>query len=458
MNQSLHTLKFSEAGVRGVVGDSLTPQLAASLASTFGKYTGCGRVIVARDTRSSGKMLEQAVVAGLLAVGCRPLILGIVPTPTAQLTVTHFKANGGIVITASHNPVEWNALKFIGPQGIFLDRRESAELFDIFTQGNPDYCSEDEYKLLSYENNAFKLHMRRIFKEIDVEAIRARKFKVALDCCNGVGALYSRSFLEELGCEVFSVFERTEGIFERPPEPLPENLAKLSETVKKHNCVVGFAHDPDGDRMTLVDDNGRALSQQFTLSLAVDHMLAENPGPVVINIQTSRMVEDIAASYGCEVFYSKVGEINVVDMMIEKNSEIGGEGNCGGVIWRRLHPGRDSYAAMGLILEMLALTSETMSEICASIPAYCNLSAKFPCSAFQAREIIRELRDRYRKYECITFDGLRINMPEGWVLLRGSNTEPVLRLTVESKTRKQAEKLLERFSNEVKAFNKSCEL
>ncbi|MFA7183497.1 MAG: phosphoglucosamine mutase [Victivallales bacterium] len=452
MNRALHTLKFSEAGVRGVVGDSLTPQLASSLASTFGKYTGCGRVIVARDTRNSGKMLEQAVIAGLLAAGCQPLILGIVPTPTAQLTVTHFKASGGIVITASHNPVEWNALKFIGPHGTFLDTRESAELFDIFTQGNLDYCSERNYKRLRYENNAFKLHMGRIFKEIDVEAIRARKFKVAVDCCNGVGALYSRSFLEELGCEVVSIFDRPNGIFERPPEPLPENLAELEKAVKTHNCVVGFAHDPDGDRMTLVDNDGRALSPQYTISLAADHMLSENPGPVVVNIQTSRMVEDIAASYGCDVFYSKVGEINVVDMMIEKNSEIGGEGNCGGVIWRRLHPGRDSYAAMALILEMLALTNETMSEICASMPVYFNLSEKFRCGAFQAREIIYELRKRYCNYECVTFDGLRISMPDGWALLRGSNTEPALRLTVEATTRKQAQKLLDRFSNEVKTF------
>ena len=450
MNKILHTLKFSEAGVRGIVGDSLTPQLTASLASTFGKYTGSGRVIVARDTRNSGKMLEQAVIAGLLAVGCQPLILGIVPTPTVQLMVKHYKANGGIVITASHNPVEWNALKFIGPQGIFLDIRESTELFDIFTQGNLDYCPENDFKELRYETNAFELHMQRIFKEIDVESIREHKFKVALDCCNGVGALYSRHFLEKLGCKVVSIYDKANGIFERPPEPLAKNLTKLSETVKKHNCAIGFAHDPDGDRMTLVDNNGQAMNPQSTISLTVEHILYENPGPVVVNIQTSRAVEDIAASYGCEVFYSKVGEINVVNMMIEKDSEIGGEGNCGGVIWRRLHPGRDSYVAMALMLEMLALNNESMSDICASTPKYFTISDKFPCSTFRAREIIHEFNKRYQDYECITFDGLRINLPDGWVLIRGSNTEPVLRLTVEAKKQQDAKKLLHDFSEEIK--------
>ena len=451
-NKNLHTLKFSEAGVRGVVGDSLTPQLTASLASTFGKYTGSGRVIVARDTRKTGKMLEQAVVAGLLAVGCQPLILGIVPTPTVQLMIKHYKANGGIVITASHNPVEWNALKFIGSKGIFLDIRESTELFDIFTQGNLDYCSENDFKTIRYETNAFDLHMKRIFKEIDLESIRKKKFKVALDCCNGVGALYSRHFLEELGCEVVSIFDKPDGIFERPPEPLAKNISKLSQTVKENNCAIGFAHDPDGDRMTLVDDKGRALDPQYTIALAVEHILYENPGPVVVNIQTSRAVEDIANSYGCEVSYSKVGEINVVNMMMEKDSEIGGEGNCGGVIWRRLHPGRDSYVAMALMLEMLALGNASMSDICASIPKYFTISDKFPCSTFHAREIVHEFNKRYQDYECITFDGLRINMPEGWVLLRGSNTEPVLRLTVEAKNQQNTQKLLEKFTNEIKKF------
>ena len=449
MDKNLHSLKFSEAGVRGIVGDTMTPQLTALLASTFGRYTGCGRVVIARDTRSSGEMLEQAVIAGLLAVGCQPLILGIVPTPTVQLMVTHYKANGGIAITASHNPVEWNALKFIGPQGTFLDTMESTELFDVFTQGNLNYCSEKDFKELRYEANAFKLHMRKIFKEIDVESIRKGKFKVALDCCNGVAALHSRTFLEELGCEVVSIYDKADGVFERPPEPLAKNLTKLSETVKEYNCAIGFAHDPDGDRMTLVDNNGQVMSPQYTVSLTVEHVLYENPGPVVINIQTSRAVEDIAVSYGCEVFYSKVGEINVVDMMIDKDSEIGGEGNCGGVIWRRLHPGRDSYVAMALMLEMLALNNEKMSDICASIPKYYTLSDKFPCSAFRAREIIREFIKRYQDYECVTFDGLRINLPNGWVLLRGSNTEAVLRLTVEAGKKHDAQKLLHDFSEKI---------
>jgi phosphomannomutase len=455
MNKALHTLKFSEAGVRGIVGDSLTPQLASSLASTFGKYTGSGRIIVARDTRPSGKMLEHAIIAGLLAVGCQPLLIGVVPTPTAQLMVKKYKTNGAIVISASHNPVEWNALKFIGGQGTFLDIRESGELFDIFTQENLDYCSEYEFRDIRLQENAFALHMKQIFKEIDIKSIRQRRFKVAVDCCNGVGAIYSRNFLEELGCEVISIHDNPNGVFERPPEPLAENIGKLCEVVKKEKCVIGFAHDPDGDRMTLVDNNGKALSPQFTVLLAIDHVLSESPGPVAINIQTSSAAENIAASYGCETFYSKVGEINVVNMMQEKHSEIGGEGNCGGVIWRRLHPGRDSFVAMALMLEMLALTDESLSDICASIPEYYTFSEKYPCEAFRVREIIREFNKRYEDHERITFDGLRIKMPDGWVLLRGSNTEPVLRLTVENRSKQKALKMMNDFAAEIKKLRDS---
>jgi phosphomannomutase len=449
MSGMVHNLKFSESGVRGIVGDSFTPMLVSSLASSFGKYVGGGRVIVGRDTRATGEMLEHAVVAGLLAVGCQPVILGIVPTPTVQLMVEEYNANGGIAITASHNPSEWNALKFIGSRGMFLDRNESAELFDIYTQGNLDYSFEQDFREPRFDNTAFERHMRRIFAEIDVEAIRERKFKVAVDCCNGVGALYSRRFLEALGCEVYTVFDKAEGYFERTPEPVSENIGELCRTVKDNGCAVGFAHDPDGDRMALVDDNGHALGTQYTILLAVDHLLSENPGAVAVNIQTTKAVEDVVNSYGCELYYSKVGEINVVEKMLECGAEIGGEGNSAGIIWRRIHPGRDSYVAMALMLEMLALSGEAMSDICSSMPKYYNQSLKFKCGAYRCREIVLELGRRYSEYETLKFDGLRINMKDSWTLIRGSNTEPVLRLTVEAASEQEVERLISKFSKEI---------
>ncbi len=443
------TLKVGVSGVRGIVGESLTPLLVSSFASSFGRYVGGGRVVIGRDTRPSGEMLEHAVVAGLLAVGCQPVILGIAPTPTVQLMVEEISANGGIAITASHNPVEWNALKFIGPKGMFLDSHEADELLDIYNQQDLDYAEEQDYRDVRQMPDAFEIHQKKIFKHIDVRAIRARKFKVAVDCCNGVGALFTRPFLEAMGCEVETIFDRPDGVFERTPEPVAENLGALEEFAKTVGADIGFAHDPDGDRLAIVDNLGRAIGEQYTLVLAADHVLSENPGIVAANIQTTRALEDVAASYGCEVVYTKVGEIYVVEKMVELAAEIGGEGNSGGVIWRRIHPGRDSYVAMALILEMLAVSGQPLDEIVRSLPRYCNRTKKFQCPAFAAREIVRHFCRKYADRNPILLDGLRIRMNKSWILIRPSNTEPVLRLTAESADEKEVSALLEQFSREI---------
>lgn len=443
------TLKVGVSGIRGVVGESLTPLLVSSFASSFGRYVGGGRVVIGRDTRPSGEMLEHAVVAGLLAVGCQPVILGIAPTPTIQLVVEEISANGGIAITASHNPVEWNALKFIGPKGMFLDSNEADELLDIYNQQDLSYADEQDYRDVRLIPDAFGIHQKKIFAHIDVHTIQARKFKVAVDCCNGVGALFSRPFLEAMGCEVLTIFERPDGVFERPPEPIAENLSALEDFVRNSGADIGFAHDPDGDRLAIVDNKGRAIGEQYTLVLAADHVLSENPGIVAANIQTTRALEDVAASYGCEVAYTKVGEIYVVEKMIEIGAEIGGEGNSGGVIWRRIHPGRDSYVAMALILEMLASSGQPLDEIVRSLPHYCNYTKKFQCPAFAAREIVRHFCRKYADQSPVLLDGLRIRMDKAWVLIRPSNTEPVLRLTAESADEKEVNALLEQFSREI---------
>lgn len=450
-------LKVGVSGVRGVVGESLTPLLVASFSSSFGKYVGGGRVVVGRDTRPSGEMFEHAVVAGLLAVGCQPVVLGITPTPTLQVMVEETQANGGIAITASHNPNEWNALKFIGRRGVFLNENESNELLDIYNQQDLNYNEEADYRDIRTINNAFSFHQKKIFEHINVEAIRKRNFKVALDCCNGVGAVFSRSFLEDLGCEVVSVFDCADGVFERMPEPVAENLVALEELVQSSGAVIGFAHDPDGDRMAIVDNNGKAIGEQYTLVLAANHVLASYPGNVVANIQTTKALEDVATSYGCNVFYSKVGEIHVVEKMFETGAEIGGEGNSGGVIWNRIHPGRDAYVAMALILEMLSVKEQTLSSILNSLPSYCTKSRKFPCSAFTAREILRYFCRKYENGDIIMLDGLRIRFANSWVLLRSSNTESVLRLTVESTNETETLAIINEFYNEIVELTKQLQ-
>ncbi|MBS1372182.1 MAG: phosphoglucosamine mutase [Lentisphaeria bacterium] len=444
------TLKFSESGVRGIVGEGLTARLAAELGAAFGFYQGGGRIVVGRDTRPTGEMFEQAVTAGLLAAGCEVMRTGIVPTPTLQYTVKANGAAGGIAITASHNPFEWNALKFIGGAGTFLSPGEAAGLFDLYNQGNFPFRTESDFRSVRQLSGAFAAHEERIFEVIDPEAIRRRKFRVAVDCVNGVGALYSAGFLKKLGCEVFTVNGTPDGCFARPPEPLPENLGELCRAVRENRCDIGFGQDPDGDRLTVVTDGGTALSSHHTVALAVDQVLdGGDPGPVVANVQTSRLVEYIAESYGCRFYSAPVGEINVVEKMIEVDSVIGGEGNCGGVIYRRIHPGRDSFGAMALILERLAFSERTLSGIVADFPPVANLSCRFALPPIRSRAVLAELTRRYRDRDPLTFDGLRFDLPEGRVLMRSSNTEPLLRLNVECADRPGAEALLGRFRMEI---------
>ncbi len=444
-----NTLKFSESGVRGIVGEGLTPQLVTELGTAFGFYQGGGRIVVGRDTRSTGAMFEDALIAGLLSAGCQVVKLGIVPTPTIQFMVNQIGASGGVAITASHNPSQWNALKFIGGRGTFLDRGEATELFDLYCQGSLPCRQEKDLREVRQLNGAFDKHMERILSVVDTKVIQKRHFRVAVDCANGVGALFSEIFLKQLGCEVFAINTQLDG-FRRPPEPLPENLYELSQLVKSKRCDVGFGQDPDGDRLTLVTNLGQAMNPHYTVALAIEQVLeGGDPGPVVVNMQTSRLLEYICHNYGCELLYSKVGEINVVEKMIEVDSEIGGEGNCGGVIYRSVHPGRDSFTAMSLILERLALTTESLADIIVGYPSTCNLSARFVASPIIAREVLASLQRNYTQYHPLIFDGLRFDLPEGRILMRSSNTEPIIRLNIETEYMPTAEALLARFSAEI---------
>ncbi len=429
----MENLKISISGIRGIVGETFTQAIITKLAAAFGQYSGCGQqVIVGRDTRQSGIEAEQAIVAGLVAVGCQPLLAGITPTPTIQLTVAETGACGGIMITASHNPEEWNGLKFISDKGFFLNSDELEQMLAIYQKINDNITLNKKKSEFNYLPNIFENHQCKIFNQINIAAIRKAKFSVAVDCGNGVGALFSPSFLEALGCRVFTVHDALDRGFERSPEPLPENLGKLTDTVKQHRCAVGFAQDPDGDRLTLVDGNGQALGEQNSLLLTLNHILAKRASAVVVNIQTTRAVEDIAGRYGCDVHYTRVGECNVVEKLLAVDGEIGGEGNCGGVIWSKVHPCRDSYVTMALMLEILAESGQSLAEMVALMPHYIIRSLKFPCNSEQAVNIVNYLSEKYSNETVCCLDGIRIDFEDYWVLVRESNTEPVLRLTIEA--------------------------
>lgn len=446
----MSNLKVSISGVRGVVGESLTPPLVSAFAAAFGSYVGAGRIIVGRDTRPSGEMVEHAVVAGLLSVGCEPVLVGVTPTPTLLILVQELQAAGGICITASHNPAEWNALKFVGADGLFLNAIEASELLDVYHQENEAYAGETEMRAVDTLADPFAVHRRRILERVDVAAIRACRFRVAADLCNGVGVPTTRRFLEELGCEVVTLNDRADGAFGRAPEPTPESLGDLGAAVRAHGCVLGFAQDPDGDRLALVDGAGEPIGENYTLVLAAAHLLSRQAGDVVVNLATSKAVEDVTVAAGGRCYYTKIGEMHVTTELLRRRAVFGGEGN-GGVIWPAVHPCRDSFAGMALILELLAARGGSLEAILAGLPRYYAQHVKLPCRPEQAQAVVRRLRQKFADREPQTLDGVRIDWEDRWVLVRPSNTEPVLRIVAEAPSVAAAAALAAAFQAEVEA-------
>lgn len=457
MKGTFRRLKIGVSGVRGVVGESLSPVLVADFAAAFGEFAGGGRVLVGRDTRSSGEMYENAVAAGLLSVGIQPVLTGILPTPSLQVAVRETSASGAIAITASHNGNEWNALKFIGADGLFLNQIANDELLDIYNQPDSNYVPENRIRTEKLMYDAFRIHQEKILRSVDTDAIRKKHFRVAVDCCNGVGALYSRKFLEAFGCEVISIFDTCGNGFERPPEPVPANLGALSECVKKHHCAVGFAQDPDGDRISLVSGSGAIPGVQNSATLIAGHLIRNNrSGTVVLNIQTTTAIEQIAGECGVEVLYCPVGEVNVTDAMNASGAFLGIEGSSGGIIYPKISMCRDSYAAMAVVLEMLAQRGMTIDSMLETLPCLSSVSVKVLCPSAQAGvNALREIRSRYLDRNPIVVDGVRIDMGGGaWVLLRRSNTEPVIRILAESSEESTAERLARDFEKELQGLLK----
>ncbi|MBN2207590.1 MAG: phosphoglucosamine mutase [Candidatus Aminicenantes bacterium] len=445
------SLKVSVSGVRGVIGESLTPRLAARFAQAFGTYLGGGKVVVGRDARLSGPMLQEAVTAGLLAVGCRPVDVGLCPIPSFQVLTKALQARGGIAITASHNPGEWNGLKFIGEAGLFLNRSRFAEFNEIYHQGEFALVPADKMKPAVREEAPLKPHLDRLLAALDVDLVRRRRFRVAIDCANGAGAALAPEFLRRLGCRPILVNAVPHGRFERPPEPVPENLGSLKRAVRADRADVGFAQDADADRLAVVDEAGRPLGEELTLALAVNRVLSSRTaGPVAVNLSTTRAIDDIAAAAGVPVFRTRIGEINVVEEILEREAAIGGEGN-GGVIWPAVRPCRDSFAAMGLVLELMAASGKRPSALRREIPAYHMVKDKVPGTARQAHLIGKALKKMYAgKGEVVTLDGVKVVFADSWVHLRPSNTEPIIRILAEARTKPEAVRLVRLFKAEVK--------
>lgn len=436
------SLKVGVSGVRGVVGESFTPQLAAGFAQAFGSFVGQGPVLVGRDTRPSGFMIENAVVAGLQSVGCKPILAGVVPTPTVLMLTKHLGCRGGIAITASHNPAEWNALKFADRNGLFLDENRAQELFDIYHQQDFPLVAEADIPAVARQPYPMEPHFKAIMAYVDQALIRRRRFKVAVDGCNGVGALHSPFLLGTLlGCEVVPVFDTPSGRFERNPEPLPQHLGALSEAVVREGCDLGFAQDPDGDRLAIVNEKGEPIGEDLTLALAVWQVLEKHEsGPVAINLITSKAVEAVARQRGADVVRTRVGETHVAGAMLSLGAVVGGENN-GGVIIPRIHPCRDSFAGMAIVLELMATSGLALSALRAAIPDYVVVRDKLEVRPEQAPGLLRNLRRHYAQHRLNFLDGVFVDLEDAWVHARRSNTEPVIRITAEATSGERARQL-----------------
>ncbi|HEX5632197.1 MAG TPA: phosphoglucosamine mutase, partial [Gemmatimonadales bacterium] len=400
-------------------------------------------VVLGRDARTSGPMFARAAAAGLQSVGVDVVDLGVVPTPTVQLAVEHHHAGAGLIITASHNPIEWNALKFVGPDGIFLDA-ESGATVRALAEAGPPRAGWDGLGSVRTDSEALTRHLDRVLAlpMIDVDRIRARRLHVALDCVRGAGGVAIPPLLERLGCRVTGINLETDGRFPRAPEPLPENLTELGRVVRESGADIGMAVDPDVDRLALVDELGRPIGEDYTLAFAVRTVLAHHgrPATVVVNLSTSLVVEDAARAYGARFVRAPVGEAHVARAMRDEGALVGGEGN-GGVMLPGLHIGRDAPLGVALILQHLAMSGGTVSGLVEMAPRYAIVKAKGPRGA-ELRPLYDALRQRFADAEADERDGLRLAWRDRWLHVRPSGTEPIVRYIAEAPTEADAQALI----------------
>jgi len=435
------SLMFSVSGLRGIVGEDLTSEIICNYATAFGRYVKPGRIVVGRDARESGTLFLKAVIQGLHSADCRVIDLGIVPTPTVLFMVKRLRTKGGISITASHNPIEWNALKFVSSQGRFLNQREFTTFSRYITKKGTHMKRRQKPRRTEIMANGADMHIDKIMSILKPPV---KRFRVGVDAVNGAGSISLPMLLEKMGCKVYRLNCRFKPAFPRNPEPTPENIKELCRLVTEKRLDVGFACDPDCDRLSLVDEHGRAIGEENTLVLATDFILSKKRGNVVTNLSTTAAMDYITKVNKCRLYRTKVGEANVVSRMLKINAIIGGEGN-GGVIYPKINFTRDALVGAAVIIKLLAERDMRLSEIIASYPRYYMIKRK-----------IRICRDQFeKKREKIAkifngrlnlLDGLRITAKDYWLHIRPSQTEPLIRIIGESHDKRQ----IERYINDIK--------
>ena len=454
-------LIISISGMRGIVGENLTGPIAADYGRAFGTFLKDSNkstkkklsVCIGRDSRPSGQMLKSAVMEGLCAAGIDVIDLGIVTTPGVGIMVRESGCAGGMVITASHNPAQYNGIKLLLGNGIAPPTEDAEQIKKIFSDKHFALVDSPNYGQETSNEQTDGIHISKVLAIVDKDAIAAKKFKVVLDSVNGAGGRVTKKLLAEFGCEVTAINDKPTGVFAHGPEPTSENLAGLCEVVKAEKADIGFAQDPDADRLAIVDENGTYIGEEYTLALAAKYIFSKKSGKAATNLSTSRMIDDIAAKAGGQVIRTAVGEANVAEAMIKNDCIIGGEGN-GGVIDLRVGPVRDSLVGIALVLQLMAETGKTISRLAGEIGGYYMRKEKFSADRQQAQQILELAKRTFNKAKLSTTDGCRFDFDDGWLHIRPSNTEPVVRViaeaTSEQSVRKYINAVLKLHANKLK--------
>ncbi len=455
------TLIKSVSGIRGTIGglpgENLTPPDIVKFTSAFGIWTrnstGNSKIIVGRDARPSGKMVMDIVESTLISLGMDVVDVDLSTTPTVQIAVEDEKAGGGIIVTASHNPVQWNALKLLGKSGQFLNTQEAAEVFALAEDDKFEYAAINKLGTFSRITDYIDRHIGKILSLplVDVDAIRSRNFKIAIDCVNSTGGIAVPALLKALGVnKITEFFCDANGQFPHNPEPLPENITHICSEIKAGKFDLGIVVDPDVDRLVLVTEDGNPFGEEYTLVAVADYVLSSKTGNSVSNLSSSRALKDITVRKKGKYFASPVGEANVVAVMKEKKAVIGGEGS-GGVIYPALHYGRDALVGIALFLSHLAKSGKSVSMLRAGYPSYHISKNKIELTpGIDIDRILNEIKNKYKKFGIIDTDGVRIDFENEWVHLRKSNTEPVIRIIAESDMESKSQSLAQKLISDIR--------
>lgn len=438
----------SISGIRGIFGVDLTPENLARFTAAYGTWINGGTVVLGRDSRVTGQLCEDIVASTLMSVGCDVIRVGIVPTPTVAMGVLKYQAAGGIIISASHNPAQWNALKLLNSTSEFMDAEQGTEMLAINDSGEFSYQPYDQIGSSAKDETLLEYHINQILELpfIDKELIKTAKLAVAVDAVNGAGSLAVPQLLEVLGVETIHKIHCTpDGLFPHNPEPLPEHLTEICELVKETKADLGVVTDPDADRLAMVDSNGKLFGEEYTQAAVFDFILSKKAGPTATNLSSSRIADEISANYGQTCHRSKVGEINVVKKMQEMGAVVGGEGS-GGIIVPDLHYGRDALVGIACVIQHLAEKQISSAELRAGYTDYFMSKNKLQLDELgkSADEVLDMVKARYESLNPITEDGVKIDFEEGWVHLRKSNTEPIVRIYSEGKSPEAAESFAKR--------------